>query len=187
MPPRGSKKLRGHRLAKPGQVPSYRPAPALPTLTRKDKSTERMAKALRQLETGASYRQVAKAERVSAERLRKVSREFGLTSYAPRRGVTIEARPEGLSREMLTFVKGETEPRVIQLSYSEASRNGYYLNAVGKAVKPGGSTIDLRNLTGIRITDIEGNEYELETRVTILRKIANRPEILSPYKIVGHA
>jgi len=187
MPPQGSKKLRGHRLVKPGQVPSYRPVPALPTLTRKDKSTERMAKALRRLETGASYRQAARAERVSAERLRKVSREFGLTSYAPRHGVAIEARPEGLGREMLTFIKGETEPRMLQLSFSEASRNGYYLNAVGKAIQPRGSTIDLRNLTGIKITDVEGNEYELETRVTILRVIAKQPEILSPYKIVGHA
>jgi hypothetical protein len=101
--------------------------------------------------------------------------------------VAIEALPEGLGREMLTFIKGETEPRMLQLSFSEASRNGYYLNAVGKAIQPRGSTIDLRNLTGIKITDVEGNEYELETRVTILRVIAKQPEILSPYKIVGHA
>lgn len=149
------------------------------------KSSKRMSKALSRLEEGKSYRQAAKKEHVSAERLRKVSQKFNLTPYPAPVGVPIQVTGE-LGRSMLVWVKGVDTPVYVNMSKAEASANGEYLGVVGRVVAgKKGAASNIRDFAGLGVKNRAGKFVEWETNVARLRQLSNKYPNASVYKLVG--
>ena len=147
---------RGH--ARHGEAPARpRPKPA---------HDDRLERALRLLRQTGNQGSAAKEAGVSPERLRRFLRENAL---AQRRGRQWHFTDNRL-RDMTVISKGEAKTLRLR-GFDQASLNGQYLSAVGKALNSNEWEL-LLPFVGLSIIDAKGRAHALETDPNTLHRIA---------------
>jgi hypothetical protein len=121
---------------------------------------------LKELRSGTSLAEAAKQIHVSPERLRNQARALGAIRKQRGRWRVKKTLP----REMLVYSDGESR-RITIAQYSEASKLGRYMAAVGRFLNS--NEIDhLEPFIGKAVKDREGNHYLLETDPNKLYRLA---------------
>jgi len=148
---------RGHRRASEAKV----------TKSVKQKALEdhRLQLGLRFLRKEKSFAKAAHEAGLSQERLRTEAIEKGLVEKKGRRWVI----KHDLPRRVLIFTEGR-EKQITVGDFSQASLVGKYMSAVGWFQRTN-AIRRLRPYIGKSVTDIDGNEYPLETRPNTLHRL----------------
>ena len=121
------------------------------------RGNERLELALKALRKTGNQRQAAKEAGISAERLRRFTRELGLAERVGNRWIITDSLP----RQMLVLSQGKAQQLVFD-QFDEMSLNGKFLNAVS-AFLSSNTPQFLEPFVGRAVIDASGRPHILET------------------------
>jgi hypothetical protein len=182
-----SRELTQRGLGRPEARKAYVPKYTLQEAKQR-KAHERMNKAIGRVEEGASIREVSKRYHVGREHVSTRLKELEMVAPERTPGKRYEL-VAAVKREMTTYTDGQIE--VVRLSFSEASRNSYYLHTVYRALN---GDIDAQRALDAMVqadgqpegvTDIYGDFHPWELDIEVIRRMTmggNVPEI---YRLVA--
>ena len=137
--------------------------------------------AVRRLREGDSQRTAAKAEGISADRLRRFIYGHKLAERVGRRWVIKDERP----RRVPTLTEGEVKAVTVP-GFDEASKAGSYWNDVGRFIRSNQPEF-LLPYAGDGLTDLKGGFIPFETDPNELHRIAamDTPPFHEIYQIIS--
>jgi hypothetical protein len=162
------------------------PKPTEPPVSRKKKPArvkpdEGLVAAIREMNRGTSMTAAARAEHVSAERLRRFLVQEGLADKDGSRWVPKDQRP----RRIPVMTGGRFRVLTVD-GYQQARIVGEHHNAVGQFVRSNNLSV-IEPFVGLHIRGANGNTYLLETDPNALHRIAamDTPPFHEIYEIVS--